>query len=493
MRTIKLVIIGDSGVGKTSIREQYITGRFSTGYRATIGTDFITKTLPHHTNPDDSVTLQIWDTAGQERFSSLSAAFFRGADAALLMFDVNQRETLHNLTKWWNEFKKRAPVPDEDAREFCVVVVGNKVDVLSDQEDGEEGLRREGADGESGRVAESEALEFLDEMIPPASPYDSPVVLGEDPFVGNGAPRMNGDLTGGEVAVVVPPPPPLAATSSSTSSSSRTRSIAINANTNGASSSSNGAHPFAPYHPHHHSHHHTRGSKSASSERGGSMVLGGTMTTTHTSMTVYHTPSSSLFDTYTSASSSPMSPSLSPPGPNPNAGSGSGVGAGVGDGRSDAVKRRRMTSASTSTGSSTPTITPSLFARRQGSPTPPTPTNLQHPSSPSHSHSPSQAQYQSPSQPEYEYESPSQSQPRLPLPLPPPPETGPALFLTSAKTGSGVAHVFEYVAARVVGRWEYEEALETRTMHVRDGTMDTIRLREGQGVGKRLKGSCCGT
>ncbi|KAF8502813.1 hypothetical protein F5888DRAFT_1667366 [Russula emetica] len=107
MRTVKVVIIGNSGVGKTSLRGQvrtinylfvrgsiitaikYISGQFSTAYRSTIGTDFITKTLPHHSKPDESVTLQIWDTAGQERFSSLSSAFFRGADAVILIFDKN--------------------------------------------------------------------------------------------------------------------------------------------------------------------------------------------------------------------------------------------------------------------------------------------------------------------------------------------------------------------------------------------------------------------
>ncbi|KIM78596.1 hypothetical protein PILCRDRAFT_50498, partial [Piloderma croceum F 1598] len=130
MQTIKLVVIGDSGVGKTSLRGQYISGRFSSGYRATIGADFITKTLP---NPIDhtqgaSVVLQIWDTAGQERFSSLSSAFFRGADAVILMYDVSSPKSLHSLRKWWDEFKERAPVREGEEEDFCCVVVGNKVD-----------------------------------------------------------------------------------------------------------------------------------------------------------------------------------------------------------------------------------------------------------------------------------------------------------------------------------------------------------------------------
>ncbi|KAI0056522.1 hypothetical protein BV25DRAFT_1787528, partial [Artomyces pyxidatus] len=137
MRTVKLVVIGDSGVGKTSLRGQYISGRFSTGYRATIGADFISKTLPHHSKPDETVTLQIWastppDTAGQERFSSLSAAFFRGADAALLMFDVNQPESMHALERWWSEFRARAPLPDEEMEDYCCVVVGNKIDLAQE-------------------------------------------------------------------------------------------------------------------------------------------------------------------------------------------------------------------------------------------------------------------------------------------------------------------------------------------------------------------------
>ncbi|KAJ7478730.1 P-loop containing nucleoside triphosphate hydrolase protein, partial [Mycena galericulata] len=134
MPTFKVVVIGASGVGKTSIRGQYISSRFSTSYRATIGADFITKTLPspfpspNGVDPAEPVTLQIWDTAGQERFSSLASAFFRGADAAVLLYDVTRPETLHALSKWWAEFREKAPVEEGELPGFCVAVVGNKVD-----------------------------------------------------------------------------------------------------------------------------------------------------------------------------------------------------------------------------------------------------------------------------------------------------------------------------------------------------------------------------
>lgn len=135
MHTIKLVIIGASGVGKTSLRGQYISGRFSSGYRATIGADFIAKTVPHPTKPEQSVTIQIWDTAGQERFSSLSTAFFRGADAVILAFDVHQSETLDALKKWWAEFCVGVPLSEEDLLEHPCFVVGNKIDLAEDVQD----------------------------------------------------------------------------------------------------------------------------------------------------------------------------------------------------------------------------------------------------------------------------------------------------------------------------------------------------------------------
>ncbi|KAF7378208.1 Rab small monomeric GTPase [Mycena sanguinolenta] len=183
MPTFKVVVIGASGVGKTSLRGQYISARFSTSYRATIGADFITKTLPAPPSSSSNaaqaepITLQIWDTAGQERFASLASAFFRGADAAILMYDVTSTDTLYALRRWWDEFKAKAPVREEDlqaGRGFVVVVVGNKIDLL---ELGE----RDGKGGE-GVVTAVQAARFVRALVPrpdtpPASPSRPPLVL----------------------------------------------------------------------------------------------------------------------------------------------------------------------------------------------------------------------------------------------------------------------------------------------------------------------------
>ncbi|KAJ7673881.1 P-loop containing nucleoside triphosphate hydrolase protein [Mycena polygramma] len=118
MPTFKVVVIGASGVGKTSLRGQYISSRFSSSYRATIGADFITKTLPPLTPGGEPVVLQIWDTAGQERFSSLASAFFRGADAAVLMYDVTAPGTLHALRRWWAELRDKVEGMGEEEDVF---------------------------------------------------------------------------------------------------------------------------------------------------------------------------------------------------------------------------------------------------------------------------------------------------------------------------------------------------------------------------------------
>jgi len=121
---LKVIILGDSGVGKTSLMNQYVNKKFSNQYRATIGADFLTKEVMVD---DRLVTLQIWDTAGQERFQSLGVAFYRGADCCVLVFDVNVAKTFDNLDSWRDEFLIQAAPRDPDR--FPFVVIGNKVDM----------------------------------------------------------------------------------------------------------------------------------------------------------------------------------------------------------------------------------------------------------------------------------------------------------------------------------------------------------------------------
>ncbi|ETL86913.1 hypothetical protein, variant 1 [Phytophthora nicotianae] len=120
---LKLIILGDSGVGKTSLMNQYVNQKFSNQYKATIGADFLTKEIMLD---DKLVTMQIWDTAGQERFQSLGVAFYRGADACVLVYDITNPKSFEKLDTWRDEFLAQAGPRDPDA--FPFIVLGNKVD-----------------------------------------------------------------------------------------------------------------------------------------------------------------------------------------------------------------------------------------------------------------------------------------------------------------------------------------------------------------------------
>jgi len=116
---LKIILLGDSGVGKTSLLRQFVQGKFENRYKATIGADFFT----HEQEVDGrKVTFQIWDTAGQERFQSLGSAFYRGADACMLVFDITSSESFQHVSSWLQEFTLQA-----GKRE--VILIGNKADL----------------------------------------------------------------------------------------------------------------------------------------------------------------------------------------------------------------------------------------------------------------------------------------------------------------------------------------------------------------------------
>lgn len=103
--------------------ERYVNARFSRQYKATIGADFLTKDVAVDGRP---ANMQIWDTAGQERYQSLGSAFYRGADACVLVYDVTDGRSFEALESWRDEFLVSAA--PRDAGRFPFVVLGNKVD-----------------------------------------------------------------------------------------------------------------------------------------------------------------------------------------------------------------------------------------------------------------------------------------------------------------------------------------------------------------------------
>ncbi len=119
---MKVVLMGDGAVGKTTVRDKYTKGLVhGSVYKMTVGADFATRTA---TIDDDEFKFQIWDLAGQLRFQSVQSIYYNEAKGGLLLFDVTRVETFQNLNYWLQEFWKNnghGIVP--------VVVIGNKIDL----------------------------------------------------------------------------------------------------------------------------------------------------------------------------------------------------------------------------------------------------------------------------------------------------------------------------------------------------------------------------
>ena len=120
----KVILLGDSSVGKTSILSQYINKKFYEKTKSTIGADFIT----HEIEVDGKyLGLQLWDTAGSERFQAVQPIFFRGSDCCILVCDVTNRDSFEHLYEWKNHLlESLTTVENENA--FTFILAGNKSD-----------------------------------------------------------------------------------------------------------------------------------------------------------------------------------------------------------------------------------------------------------------------------------------------------------------------------------------------------------------------------
>ena len=121
----KVLLLGNSDVGKSSLLLRYVDSVWNDAFVPTIGVDFKVKTL---TINEKKVKMQIWDTAGQERFRTVVSTYFRGAHGILLLYDVTNRDSFKNLESWLIEIEKNAK------EKVLKILIGNKCDLTDDRE-----------------------------------------------------------------------------------------------------------------------------------------------------------------------------------------------------------------------------------------------------------------------------------------------------------------------------------------------------------------------
>nr|AFK40086.1 unknown [Lotus japonicus] len=134
----KVVLIGDSAVGKTQLLARFSRNQFNVDSKATIGVEFQTKTLVIDSK---TVKAQIWDTAGQERYRAVTSAYYRGAVGAMLVYDLTKRQSFDHMAKWLEELRGHADT------NIVIMLIGNKCDLATlkavPTEDAQEFAQRE--------------------------------------------------------------------------------------------------------------------------------------------------------------------------------------------------------------------------------------------------------------------------------------------------------------------------------------------------------------
>lgn len=124
-REVKVVLLGDTGVGKSSLVLRFVTNNFKPYSESTIGASFMSKMI---TIDSKQIKFQVWDTAGQEKYHSLAPMYYRGAAAAIIVYDITRPNTFNILKNWVDELRSKGP------KDIAIAIAGNKADLANRRE-----------------------------------------------------------------------------------------------------------------------------------------------------------------------------------------------------------------------------------------------------------------------------------------------------------------------------------------------------------------------
>ena len=182
----KIVLVGDSGVGKSNVLSRFTRNKFSADEKSTVGVEFATKIVELEESKK-KIKAQVWDTAGQERYRAITNAYYRGALGALLIYDVSKRTTFVNIARWMQELH------DHASKDIVVIVCGNKIDLSN---------AREVSTDEGREFADRNKLPFLETSALDATNVDIAFIrLIEDIF----AKRRDSALDTPNATIIVTP------------------------------------------------------------------------------------------------------------------------------------------------------------------------------------------------------------------------------------------------------------------------------------------------
>ncbi|GMM35860.1 Rab family GTPase [Saccharomycopsis crataegensis] len=151
--SVKLVLLGEAAVGKSSLVLRFVSNDFQENKEPTIGAAYLTQRC---TINDRTIKFDIWDTAGQERFASLAPMYYRNAQAALVVYDITKPQSFIKARHWVKELHEQA------SKNIIIALVGNKYDVVENEEEGSEDSKRKVSIEEGKQLAKDEGLLFFE-------------------------------------------------------------------------------------------------------------------------------------------------------------------------------------------------------------------------------------------------------------------------------------------------------------------------------------------